>query len=173
MAAEAGDTIYVITRGSYSDYHIVCIVPTREAAEEMIEDYLQVAGEFEREDFRIEEYTVLEEHARHFRHRVYMDILYGDILEHEDDWNCGPVFVPESELSFHGPRLDALLDDLDDRDVVIAAVGRDFEHAVKVAADFRRSLLANPHDHMPAPGPNAGTIHNTVWRMLKGETDHE
>ena len=121
-------TIYVLTSGDYSDYHINGVYSSRELAQAFID---AVEREYPYSDYMIEEYD-LDEYADELKRGYHLWFVRmkrdGLVLE-----------AYEVERSY---IMDHLSEDAS-RDLVNRCLAKDKEHAIKITNERRIQFLAN------------------------------
>jgi superfamily II DNA or RNA helicase len=112
--------VYVITKGAYSDYHIVAVVLDKTRAEEIVKAVSNPGWSFGFGEARIEEYDT-DTFATQYAYDVYYRSKrwYADIDEYADH-QSNHVYNDHSFLVF----------------------AKDKDHAIKIAQDMRAEYLA-------------------------------
>ena len=143
--------VFLVASGSYSDYMVLSVFSTREAAEAMIARHGGPKG------FDIEEYDLDPGalHARdgYFRFHIEMDRETGDIHGRPfeafpDSDEIGTTVEdarrpPHNDIPNWPPYSEWI------KTLKISCWARDLEHAIKIASEHRRSLLAAPSASQP------------------------
>ena len=131
---EKQKTIYVLTSGEYSDYHINGVYSSRELAQafiDAVEGKLYPFGKRTYSDYMIEEYN-LDEYADELKRGYLLWFVRmkrdGLVLEAYED-----------ERSY---IMDHLSGD-QNRDFVNRCLAKDKEHAIKITNERRIQFLAN------------------------------
>lgn len=123
--------IYILTAGSYSDYHIVGAFSTKEKAQEVIESFNRSSGR--RGDFNdIEELVIdeLSENVSDGRSLCFIRI--------DRDGNTSDFGFPGHTYSLNEKQ------GLDTRgNLYVYCFARDKEHAIKIANERRVQMIAN------------------------------
>lgn len=130
-----GDKVYAVSSGSYSDYHIDCVFRTREEAEGWI------SKRWSPTDYAIEEWgfdTCNPSQLTGFT--VFMDVDTGDVTSGWEHYHEGPSTlhveyqVPSYAWDKHVPYFK----------MTVSCLAHDKDHAIKIASEYRRMVLASP-----------------------------
>ena len=133
--------VYIVTRGEYSDYHIVGVFSTQEKAEQFVEDTYKVYGYRDSWDqLEIEEYP-LDELKVNKNRQMYR-------FWHNFSGNtssCRPVSTQHKLIrEANNKHLDYKIMNLygDETAIEIFIEADSYDKAVKIASDFKRQLIA-------------------------------
>jgi hypothetical protein len=142
------DKVYVVTSGEYSDYSINCIFRTKGEAE------LWVATRWDSSRYEINEWEFEKANPKKmlaFSVTLYMkngDVKWGSNEESHD----GPAEVTvewhKKEYSWEPPSHATL---------TVECLAKDRAHAIKIASEYRRMILASPlyGEWINSPDPSA------------------
>lgn len=151
------DKVYIVTSGSYSDYHINCVFRTWEEAEAW------VAVRWNPGDYNIGEWGFDTPNPGGLvGFRVVMDLDSGDVSWGCEDEHEGPAYyearyLPPSEYCTFGKQTPSF-------EVEVMCLARDKEHAVKIASECRRIVLTHPLCEVwrNSPDPSAYEMRSSV-----------
>lgn len=121
-------TIYVVTDGDYSDYHIKCVCSTKESAEKAIEQYC--CGSIE--EFELDSFPRLPQGL--WAYQIKMDIA-GNVESVEQ-------ISVEQEYTLRDDRQGEPYGDKENKWYCYSALAEDAAHAVKIANERRTQLKA-------------------------------
>lgn len=131
-----GDRVYAVSSGEYSDYHIDCVFRTREEAEGWI------SKRWSPSDYAIEEWEFdTYNPSQLIGFTVEMRLEDGCLKWGEEGEHVGPAkmrayfYKTNPEYRWSGPsefRLE------------VGCLALNKEHALKIASEYRRMVLASP-----------------------------
>lgn len=130
-----GDKVYAVSSGEYSDYHIDCVFRTKEEAEGWI------SKRWSPNDYAIEEWEFdTYNPAQLTGFTIYMDADTGDVKSGGEANHEGPstlhvkYHTPSYQWEDHSPYFR----------MVVRCLAHDKAHALKIASEYRRMVLASP-----------------------------
>lgn len=136
-------TIYVVTDGEYSDYHVEAIFDD----ESLARSFVEATGD----NMRIEEYELNpHEHSLRDGYAYYQVKMHrnGDVHSVEKTSNITDCKESRSEIewehSWYGTDSRKSEYEYSDLDIVLSAfvMGKSEEHAIKIANEYRAHLIA-------------------------------
>jgi len=119
-------TVYLVTKGCYSDYSIVAIYSRRDWAEDMVER--QGKGYFDGDEARIEEYNLDEASPRH--ECWYVDMSRDGTVNATESYGPSTSVENGGYLANQNSRL------------ISYCWAMSEEHAVKIANERRAAMIA-------------------------------
>lgn len=150
------DEVYIVTEGVYSGYRIIAAFTDKGVAEQLAD---KLNGEAYSEEARVETYPVnpeLEERVAALpghRYRVRM-LKHGDLVDvtrqqltiptWKNDYDVDDV-LEYNRYAEYLPNGGTYHGQPDEPYFEFALLADDDDEAVKIAGDWRRRLLANPH----------------------------
>lgn len=126
-------TVYVITKGTYSDYHICAVATDKQHAEKLAKIYTDIY-----DDAKVEEYDT-DAPADLLAGRVPYEVVFrgdGSVYRSTSRAECDWVFRPRIE------ELDPKMLFSSPGSLLVCLYAPDEEAAVKVAAEKRAEYLA-------------------------------
>mgnify|MGYP001417970004 CR=1 FL=1 len=130
-----GDKVYVVSSGEYSDYHIDCVFRTREEAEGWISKRWS-PNEYEIEEWGFGTYNP----SQLVGFRILMcvesgDVEWGSEYDHEGPSTLHVEYkVPSYAWEWYSPHFE----------MTVKCLARDKDHAIEIASEYRRMVLASP-----------------------------
>lgn len=140
-----GDKIYAVSSGEYSDYHIDCVFRTKEEAEGWI------SKRWSPNDYTIEEWAFdTYNPAQLAGFTVYMDVDTGDVKGGWEADHEGPstLHVGYQTPTYAWDRYSPYFK------MTVKCLARDKDHAIKIASEYRRMVLASPMFEMWKNSPD-------------------
>ena len=129
--------VYVVTRGSYSDYTIIAVFSSQEKADKFLEDNPGV----KRDDGDVTEWSIDQEYVtvppgmRYFQIEMLRDGTVKHIHDHTEKWS-GDYHSEKSAV--YSPSLGE-----EHQHLYVCCFARDEQHAVKIANEKRAQSIAN------------------------------
>lgn len=135
---------YLLSSGSYSDYGVTAVFTTKEAAE-------AVAARHPNSELQVEEREldpgVVRAAEGLYRYRVSLDRESGDVVPYQTCESCGDADALGTVVTeqYWIPR-GSTFGHVNDwpKSVEVMCWARDMNHAVKIASEQRRQILAFP-----------------------------
>jgi hypothetical protein len=130
-----GDKVYAVSSGEYSDYHIDCVFRTRAEAEGWISKRW-APNEYAIEEWGFDTYnpTGLSGFA------VFMDADSGDVKSGYEIDHEGPSTL---QVEYQNPSY-GWYRHIPYFKMTVKCLARDKDHAIKIASEYRRMVLASP-----------------------------
>ena len=140
-----GDKVYAVSSGEYSDYHSDCVFRTREEAEGWISKRWS-PNEYHIEEWGFDTYNPSELTG----FAVSMNAESGDVTFGYETNHEGPSTL---HVTYHTPTF-AWEKCSPYFKMVVRCLARDKAHAIKIASEYRRRVLASPMFEMWKNSPD-------------------
>lgn len=129
-------TIYIVTSGTYSEYHIERVCSTKELAEQIVASM----PEYMREDASVEEYELdaLDDYIRQGlrKYRIQME-RDGTVSRCDLDWpHSGETYAAVIKHSYDGTSV------VKKPNLIVLCLAKDEAHAIKIANEKRAEIIA-------------------------------